>query len=125
MEPTPWLNANFKDPLFISEAAAAMAAAKQEALLLGGIRAEGDDERSNGSRVTRVEAIASGSDARALVYTSTPRSPAGRASPSCSRRRTCGTRCGKTGSTYTLGCGGRAASTRRWSRAGSQVASKP
>jgi hypothetical protein len=69
MEPTPWLNANFKDPLFISEAAAAMAAAKQEALMLDGIRAEGDDERLNGSRVTRVEAIAFGSDARALVYT--------------------------------------------------------
>ena len=26
MEPTPWLNANFKDPLFLSEAAAAMKA---------------------------------------------------------------------------------------------------
>jgi hypothetical protein len=46
-----------------------MAAAKQEALMLGDIRAEGDDERSNGPRVTRVEAIASGSDAGALVYT--------------------------------------------------------
>jgi hypothetical protein len=31
MEPTPWLNANFKDPLFLSEAAAAMKAMELEA----------------------------------------------------------------------------------------------